>query len=62
LLLLIDERTTAMISPPPLPDQISTSVLLFHSIAIATLRLSQFAINIAVLLFSKGTREKGEMW
>jgi hypothetical protein len=61
-LLLIDERTTAMISPPSLPDQISTSVLLFHSIAIATLRLSRFAINSAVLLFSKGTREKGEMW
>jgi hypothetical protein len=62
LLLLVNERTTALISPPPLPDQISTSVLLFHSIAIATLCLSRFAINSAVLLFSKVTREKGEMW
>jgi hypothetical protein len=51
-----------MISPPLLPDQISTSILLFLSIAIATLHLFRFANDSTVLLFFKGNREKGEMW
>jgi hypothetical protein len=56
------KRTTAIISPPPLPNQISTSVFLFLSIAIANYIYPDLQIIVQYCCFIKGNREKGEMW
>jgi hypothetical protein len=52
------KRTTAMISPPPLPDQISTSVFLFLSIAIANYMYPDLQIIVQYCCFSKGIERK----
>jgi hypothetical protein len=53
------KRTTAaMISPPPLPDQISTSVFLLLSIAIANYIYPDLQIIVQYCCFSKGIERK----